>query len=230
MNRVPERVYAANAYHIIGIRENCQPVILTVMQNGHMIGQSKILSDLTAGNNTELGLMILNKSSFNTKIGILYYLWVDNEESQRIASITTSSGSLRDYIKKISTARKSLNGISVNEKKSPLFERKISGYMDGDLKDIGLEPIFLTGSEFEKNVWKAASRIPFGKTSSYREIAEICGRPRAYRAVGNAMGKNPVLLLVPCHRIIKSSGSLGGFSAGLDLKKRLLDLESVQAN
>lgn len=174
--------------------------------------------------------MILNKSSFNTKIGILYYLWVDIKESQRIVSISTSSGSQEDYIKKISTARKNLNGISINEKKSAIFEKNILSYMDGSLKDFELKPIFLTGSEFEKKVWKAASGIPFGKTSSYKEIAEICGRPRAYRAVGNAMGKNPVLLLVPCHRILNSNGGLGGFSAGLDIKERLLDLEGVKVS
>ena len=174
--------------------------------------------------------MIINKSSFKTKIGILYYLWIDGEEGQRIASISTSSGSLKDYIKKISTSRKNLNNISVNKKKLPILERKILGYMDGSLKDIGQEPIFLTGSEFEKKVWKAAAKVPFGKTSSYRKIAEICGRPQAYRAVGNAMGKNPVLLLVPCHRIIKSNGCPGGFSAGPDLKKKLLELEGVHVN
>jgi len=171
--------------------------------------------------------MIINKSSFRTKIGILYYLWIDGKEGQRIVSISTNSGSLKDYIKKISTSRKNLDNISANEKKLPILERKILGYMDGSLKNIGLKPVFLVGSEFEKKVWKAAAKVPFGKTSSYRKIAEICGRPQAYRAVGNAMGKNPVLLLVPCHRIIKSNGSLGGFSAGLDLKKRLLELEGI---
>ena len=174
--------------------------------------------------------MIINRSSFKTKIGILYYLWIDGEKGQRIASISTSSGSLKDYIKKISTSRKSLDNISVNEKKLPILERKILGYMDGSLKDIGQEPIFLTGSEFEKKVWKAAAKVPFGKTTSYRKITEICGRPQAYRAVGNAMGKNPVLILVPCHRIIKSDGSLGGFSTGVGLKRRLLNLEGVHVN
>jgi len=174
--------------------------------------------------------MIINKSSFKTKIGILYYLWIDGEEGQRIASISTSSGSLKDYIKKISTSRKNLNNISVNKKKLPILERKILGYMDGSLKNIGLKPVFLVGSEFEKKVWKAAAKVPFGKTSSYRKIAEISGRPQAYRAVGNSMGKNPVLLLVPCHRRIKSNGSPGGVSAGQALKKKLLDREGVHVN
>ncbi len=171
--------------------------------------------------------MIINRSSFKTRIGILYYLWIDGEDGHKVASISTSSGSLEDYIEKINTGRRDLDDVSVTEKKLPILERKISSYMAGRLKDIGLEPIFLTGSEFEKKVWEAASRVPFGKTSGYKEIAEICGRPLAYRAVGNAMGKNPVLLLVPCHRIIKSDGSLGGFSAGPDLKKKLLSIEGI---
>ena len=174
--------------------------------------------------------MIINKSSFKTKIGILYYLWVDSEKGHKIAAISTSSDSLEGYIKKINTSRKNLDNMSANEKKLSILERKILGYMDGRLKNIGLKPVFLAGSEFEKKVWEAASRVPFGKTSSYREIAEICGMPRAYRAVGNAMGKNPVLLLVPCHRIIKSNGSLGGFSAGPDLKEKLLELEGININ
>ncbi len=171
--------------------------------------------------------MIINKSSFRTKIGILYYLWIDGKEGQRIVSISTNSGSLKDYIKKISTSRKNLDNISANEKKLPILEKKILDYMEGSLKDMALEPVFLVGSEFEKKVWEAASKVPFGKTSSYREIAEICGKPQAYRAVGNAMGKNPVLILVPCHRIIKSDGSFGGFSAGPDLKEKLLELEGI---
>ena len=171
--------------------------------------------------------MILYRSSFNTKIGILNYLWADSEEGSKIASISTKSSSLEDYIKKINITGKGLNSDSINEKKLPIIERKISAYLNGSLKDIELEPVFLAGSEFEKKVWEAAYKVPFGNTSSYRKIAENCGRPKAYRAVGNAMGKNPVLLLVPCHRILKSDGSLGGFSAGLNLKKRLLNLESV---
>ena len=176
--------------------------------------------------------MIMNKSSFKTKIGVLYYLWIDSEKGHKIASISTSSDSLKDYIAKINTIKrkKNTNVITINEKKLPILEKKISGYMEGSLKDMALEPVFLVGSEFEKKAWKAASKVPFGKTSSYREIAEICRSPRACRAVGNAMGKNPVMLLVPCHRIIKSDGSCGGFSAGPDLKKKLLEFEEISNN
>ena len=85
----------------------------------------------------------------------------------------------------------------------------------------------MSGSVFEKKVWNAARSIPYGKTLSHGGIAEICGNPGAGRAVGNALGKNPVIIIVPCHRVIKSDGSPGGFSAGPGLKKKLLSIEGI---
>jgi methylated-DNA-[protein]-cysteine S-methyltransferase len=80
---------------------------------------------------------------------------------------------------------------------------------------------------FQKDVWAAMREIPYGETRSYLWIAEKIGKPRACRAVGNACGKNPLLILQPCHRVVGSGGKLGGFSAGLELKKALLQLEGV---
>ena len=176
--------------------------------------------------------MIINKSSFKTKIGTLYYLWIDDEEGPKVASISTSPGSFEDYIKKINTTKKKkdTNTATINDKKLPVLEKNVLDYIEGGLKDIALEPVFLVGSKFEKKVWNAARRIPYGKTLSYGDISGICGNPNTGRAVGNAMGKNPVLLLVPCHRIIKSNGNCGGFSAGPGLKKKLQELEGININ
>jgi O-6-methylguanine DNA methyltransferase len=80
---------------------------------------------------------------------------------------------------------------------------------------------------FQKAVWAEMREIPYGETRSYRWIAEKVGKPRAYRAVGNACGKNPLLIIQPCHRVVGSHGKLGGFSGGLGLKKALLRLEGV---
>jgi O-6-methylguanine DNA methyltransferase len=80
------------------------------------------------------------------------------------------------------------------------------------------------GSLFERRVWTAISRIPYGQTKTYGEIAEEVGSPRAYQAVGQACGKNPVPLLIPCHRVVAKNG-LGGFIWGQDLKQRLLQKE-----
>jgi len=81
---------------------------------------------------------------------------------------------------------------------------------------------------FRKAVWAAMKKIPYGQTRSYRWVAEKVGRPRAFRAVGNACAKNPMVIIVPCHRVVGSDGRLGGFSAGLDLKRALLELEGLE--
>ena len=82
------------------------------------------------------------------------------------------------------------------------------------------------GTEFERSVWEAAGRIPFGETRAYGWVAERIGRSRACRAVGRALGRNPLPLIIPCHRVVGSDGSLCGYGGGLPLKKRLLDLEA----
>ena len=85
----------------------------------------------------------------------------------------------------------------------------------------------LAGTLFQKKVWRALTRIPFGKTKSYSEVAQSIGRARASRAVGTACAKNRIALLVPCHRVICSNGRLGNYAYGISLKKRLLDLEQA---
>ena len=81
---------------------------------------------------------------------------------------------------------------------------------------------------FQKAVWEATRKIPKGKVATYAEIARIIGRPKAVRAVGNALNKNPYAPKVPCHRVIKSDGSLGGFASGVKKKKTLLEKEGVK--
>jgi methylated-DNA-[protein]-cysteine S-methyltransferase len=83
----------------------------------------------------------------------------------------------------------------------------------------------LGGTEFERRVWQEVSAIPYGQTATYAEIARRIGRPSACRAVGRANGRNPVALVVPCHRVIGSNGSLTGYAGGLDMKRGLLELE-----
>ncbi len=82
-------------------------------------------------------------------------------------------------------------------------------------------------TEFEKEVLKAVVKIPFGETRTYKWVAEKIKRPRAYRAVANALRKNPYLLVAPCHRVIKSCGDIGGYSQGQAQKKRLIKLEKT---
>ena len=84
------------------------------------------------------------------------------------------------------------------------------------------------GTEFQKKVWAELLKIPYGKTKSYQEIAEAVGKPKAQRAVGSACNKNPILLIIPCHRVVSKSGKLTGFACGVDRKEQLLKLEANQ--
>ncbi|EMI58316.1 methylated-DNA--[protein]-cysteine S-methyltransferase [Rhodopirellula sallentina] len=84
-----------------------------------------------------------------------------------------------------------------------------------------------TGTEFQNNVWRALQAIPFGQTRTYSEIAEIVGRPGSVRAVGTAIGRNPISIIVPCHRVVARSGVLAGFAGGLERKRFLLDHEAT---
>ena len=90
--------------------------------------------------------------------------------------------------------------------------------------DVALD---LVGTEFQVQAWRALCRIPFGKTISYGQQAAIIKKPKAFRAVGSANGKNPIPIIVPCHRVVAGDGSLGGYSLGLKMKKQLLALEGV---
>jgi len=86
-------------------------------------------------------------------------------------------------------------------------------------------PVNPDGTIFQKAVWREMQKIRFGKTASYKNIAEAVGNPRAFRAVGGAANKNPIALIIPCHRVVGADGSLTGFAGGMALKKKLLDFE-----
>ncbi len=110
--------------------------------------------------------------------------------------------------------------------KENLFEYFCGKEIDFQKLDLGLE--LERFSDFERNVYCAVQTIPYGTIRSYQELAEDVGRPLAYRAVGNALGKNPVPILIPCHRIVRNNRSLAGFGAGRAWKKRLLNLEGLK--
>jgi methylated-DNA-[protein]-cysteine S-methyltransferase len=103
-------------------------------------------------------------------------------------------------------------------------ERQLGEYFAGKRKAFSVA-LDMRGTDFQKNVWEALLAIPFGETRSYGQLAKQLGNPKASRAVGAANGKNPVSIIVPCHRVIGSSGKLTGFAGGLDTKARLLQLE-----
>ena len=102
---------------------------------------------------------------------------------------------------------------------------QLSEYLDGKRKNFNI-PLKIEGTEFQKSVWNALTMIPYGETRTYKDIAEQIGNPKSCRAVGNANNKNKIVIILPCHRVIGANGSLVGFGGGLDIKKKLLDIES----
>ncbi len=98
-------------------------------------------------------------------------------------------------------------------------------YFSGELREFNI-PLMPMGSAFMLKVWRALLRIPYASTASYGDIARLCGNPKAARAVGMANNRNPIPIFIPCHRVIGADGSLVGFGAGLEIKAKLLELES----
>ena len=111
-----------------------------------------------------------------------------------------------------------------DDRSLPKVVDQLAAYFAGELTDFDV-PLRLEGTAFQKRVWEALLEIPYGETRSYGFIAERIGKPTAFRAVGLANGRNPVAVIVPCHRVIGASGSLVGYGGGLDRKVRLLELE-----
>ena len=107
-------------------------------------------------------------------------------------------------------------------------ERELGEYFAGKRRTFSV-PLDMRGTSFQKNVWQALLAIPFGETRSYGQLAKQLGNPQAMRAVGAANGRNPISIIVPCHRVIGSSGKLTGFAGGLETKAYLLNLEESGA-
>lgn len=104
---------------------------------------------------------------------------------------------------------------------------RLRAYFSGEKAAFPDKLDFSAVTAFQRQVWEAARLIPYGETRSYLWLAERIGKPGAARAVGQALGRNPLLIIVPCHRVVASGGGLGGFGGGLEMKRRLLMLESV---
>ena len=106
------------------------------------------------------------------------------------------------------------------------YLRELEEYFAGRRREFSF-PLDLRGTAFQLACWNALLAIPYGETCSYRDIAQAIGHPHAYRAVGMSNNRNPIAIVVPCHRVIASNGSLCGYGGGLDIKRKLLDLEGA---
>lgn len=105
--------------------------------------------------------------------------------------------------------------------------KQLNEYFNGKRKEFDI-PLNPSGTEFQKKVWKVLCDIPYGEVRSYKQVAEAAGNPKAYRAVGGANNKNPIIIVIPCHRVIGTNGSLVGYGGGLHVKEMLLLLENIK--
>lgn len=140
----------------------------------------------------------------------------------------TNIGNLRiDYTSEVITQVTLVEDNFDKGQRSELSNRayqQIQEYLTGNRKVFDL-PIRLDGTVFQKQVWKALMTIGYGQTATYKEIAQLIGNDKAARAVGGANHKNPILIVVPCHRVVGANGKLVGYAGGLDIKQYLLNLE-----
>jgi methylated-DNA-[protein]-cysteine S-methyltransferase len=169
--------------------------------------------------------LYVNKSEFMSCIGKLYYLWREKGGSTVIVYLGNRRKDFIKFADNIKNNYGSPEEIRINSKKSAFVEGKISYYLEGKSKNIGLNVEFMAGTQFQKKIWEKLISVGYGRTVSYKELAEMAGYGGAWRLTGSALKSNPVLLAVPCHRVMRSDGSAGGFKGGKEIKKFLLCLE-----
>jgi len=158
-------------------------------------------------------------SELNTPVGTLHL--ASSDQGVVCISLSGKEDLLRDLQGRIPGTK-----IEENASKNERVIKQLKEYFSGTRKDFDL-PLHPIGTEFQKLVWRQLCQVPFGQTASYKEIAERIGRPKAMRAVGQANHRNPIPIIIPCHRIIGSNGHLVGFGGGLDKKRFLLSHEGV---
>jgi methylated-DNA-[protein]-cysteine S-methyltransferase len=153
-----------------------------------------------------------------------YWALIDTPFQQMAAWVDEQGRLLRFNLRPAGAAHVDA-GAENDSRKLAEVQRQVTEYAEGRRRDFDLE-LLPEGPEFDQKVWKALRDIPFGATTSYGAIAKAIGHPTAARAVGAANGANPIALIVPCHRVIGSDGSLTGYGGGLPLKRKLLEHEA----
>ncbi|EHC2042625.1 methylated-DNA--[protein]-cysteine S-methyltransferase [Listeria monocytogenes] len=124
----------------------------------------------------------------------------------------------------IGTQAEKIQSAKQDAEKMYIYKEELLAYLDGELTDFTV-PLSLTATPLQMEVFEALKTIPYGETRTYTEIAAQINRPKAVRAVGTAIGRNPLLLVIPCHRVIGKNGKLTGYSGGIRMKESLLKLE-----
>jgi O-6-methylguanine DNA methyltransferase len=162
----------------------------------------------------------------------IYYSFFDSPLLKKVFVASTERGicmvdflkSEKDFLRRLK--ERFPGEIIRDDRRSKNVLNQIKKYLKGELQRFDCKLDF-KGTTFQKKVWSALAKIPYGQTRSYKEIARAIGYPKAFRAVGNANGRNSIPLILPCHRVIESNGGLGGFGHGIEIKRRLLDFEKA---
>lgn len=154
---------------------------------------------------------------FHTSIGKMLIFF----SSKGIVYLSVSNENEEDIVNFVKVKFRQASKVNSEEYS---FHEQIIEYLNGRRKSFSL-PLDLRGTDFQKKVWNELIKIPYGETRTYKDIARSINVSQGYRAVGNALNKNPVLIVIPCHRVIGSDGKLTGFRGGLELKAKLLELE-----
>ncbi|HUC79195.1 MAG TPA: methylated-DNA--[protein]-cysteine S-methyltransferase [Candidatus Saccharimonadales bacterium] len=152
---------------------------------------------------------------FNRKIMIV-------GQGQKVVAVCFNNQS--DFSRYLKSSTENDQSVALNNLKNQLSEYETGSRKQFDIK------MLLSGTKFQQQVWGQISRIPYGQKMTYLEVAKAISKPRSYRAVANAIGKNPIAIVIPCHRVLKSNGDLGGYSSGIDIKKLLLQKENINYN
>ncbi|NIA11040.1 MAG: methylated-DNA--[protein]-cysteine S-methyltransferase [Nitrospiraceae bacterium] len=152
--------------------------------------------------------MVIYCDSFESPVGIIYIAF-------------NSNGIVRITLEKERFGREYSSCEKKENRKARVQFRE---YFDGKRKRFSLS-LHFEGTPFQKKVWNALKKIPYGETRSYEWVAKEAGRPKAVRAAGNAVGANPLPIVIPCHRVIRKDGELGGYGYGISIKKKLLEIE-----
>lgn len=161
-------------------------------------------------------MSLINYSSVVTRVGQVFVL--SNEKG--VTRIIFGESGFRDYVGGLKGTRVTEGGAAAR------MAHELELYFDGQLTEFRTPIDMSSGTPFQKSVWKKLLDIPYGGTATYGEVAENVGRPGAARAVGNAVGANPIPIVIPCHRVVASRG-LGGYSCGIEIKKDLLRVEGT---
>ena len=164
--------------------------------------------------------MTFFSSTIPTPVGSLTYLYSKEKEVYAVF-FETQAKHIETYLEK------NFASYEVKALKSGAYDSLFKKYFKGDADALSQIPVAVTGTKAQIAIWNAVGKIKPGKVARYKDIAKQVGNEKAVRSVGSAIGANPVCLIVPCHRVLASDGSLGGYSAGLDKKEWLLKHEGV---